>query len=45
MIFQTGSKDPASDTDPTWVIRDRSLSVGVSSNQTILWGRMKLERQ
>ena len=37
--------DPGSDTNPTWVIRDRSLSVEVSSNQVTLWGRMKLGRQ
>ena len=39
------TEDPGSDTDPIWVIRDRSLSVGVSSNQATLWGRMKLEKQ
>ena len=39
----TGS--PKADTDPTWVIPDRSLSVEVSSNQTTLWGRIKLGRQ
>ena len=37
--------EPASDTDPTWLIPDRSLSVEVSDNQATLWGRMKLERQ
>ena len=38
------TEDPGSDTDPTWVIRDRFLSVEVSSNQATLWGRMKLGR-
>ena len=37
--------NPKADTNPTWVIPDRSLSVEVSSNQTTLWGRMKLGRQ
>ncbi|MYE89052.1 hypothetical protein F4X33_08670 [Candidatus Poribacteria bacterium] len=37
--------DPASDMDPTWVIPDHSLSVEVSSDQAILWGRIKLGRQ
>ena len=32
------TEDPGSDTDPTWVIRDRSLLVEVSSNQVTLWG-------
>ena len=39
------TEDPGSDTAPTWVIRDRSLSVEISSDQATLWGRMKLERQ
>ena len=37
--------NPTADTDPTWVIPDRTLSVEVSSNQAVLWGRIKLERQ
>ena len=39
------TKHPGSDTDPTWVIRDRSLPVEVSNSQATLWGRMKLGRQ
>ena len=37
--------DPRADTNPTWVIPDRSLSVEVSRNQAVLWGRIKSERQ